>query len=75
MRYSELLAKVHEALAAELDVQSTPEAAAAFGGSVGDWPAFPDSAEALAYLKGHFQLVILSNVDRELYPQQRAPRD
>jgi 2-haloalkanoic acid dehalogenase type II len=31
---------------------------------VGEWPAFPDSAEALAYLKGHFKLIILSNVDR-----------
>ena len=28
-----------------------------------DWPAFPDSAEALAYLKKHYKLVILSNVD------------
>ena len=41
--------------------------AAAFGASVGDWPAFPDSADALAYLKGHFQLVILSNVDRKSF--------
>ena len=29
-----------------------------------DWPAFPDSAAALAYLKQHYKLVILSNVDR-----------
>ena len=29
-----------------------------------DWPAFPDSPAALAYLKQHYQLVILSNVDR-----------
>ena len=36
----------------------------AFGDSVPDWPAFPDSAEALRYLKGHFRLVILSNVHR-----------
>ena len=36
----------------------------AFGASVPEWPAFPDSAEALAYLKQHYQLVILSNVDR-----------
>ena len=36
----------------------------AFGASIQDWPAFPDSAEALGYLKQHYQLVILSNVDR-----------
>jgi len=38
--------------------------AAKFGASVGDWPAFPDTVEALSYLKQHFKLVILSNVDR-----------
>ena len=43
---------------------STDRDAAAFGASVGDWPAFPDSPEALAYLKRHYKLVILSNVDR-----------
>ena len=42
----------------------TRAADAAFGASVPDWPAFPDSAAALAYLKQHFKLVILSNVDR-----------
>ena len=36
----------------------------AFGSSVGNWPAFPDSASALGYLKQHYKLVILSNVDR-----------
>jgi 2-haloacid dehalogenase len=35
------------------------------GGSVPDWPAFPDSADALARLAKHYQLIILSNVHRE----------
>ena len=35
--------------------------------SVGDWPAFPDTAEALRYLKQHFKLIILSNVDRQSF--------
>ena len=43
-------------------------AAAAFGASVKDWPAFPDFADALAYLKQHYKLVILSNVDRARLP-------
>ena len=30
-----------------------------------DWPAFPDSAEALARLAQHYQLIILSNVHRD----------
>ncbi|MCH7708315.1 MAG: HAD hydrolase-like protein [Myxococcales bacterium] len=35
-----------------------------FSESVGRWPAFPDAPKALAELKRHFKLVILSNVDR-----------
>lgn len=38
-----------------------------FSASVGDWPAFPDSAEALAALKKRFQLVVLSNIDDDLF--------
>ena len=64
LRYSELLAKVHERLSRRFGVEPDAEEARAFGQSVGDWPAFPDTAEALAYLKQHFKLVILSNVDR-----------
>ena len=63
LRYSLLLAKVYERLAAGFGLPADP-AADAFSKSVGDWPAFPDSADALAYLKQHFRLVILSNVDR-----------
>jgi len=54
MRYPELLAEVHKVIARHFGVASNPDAAA----------AFPDSAEALAYLKQHYKLVILSNVDR-----------
>jgi 2-haloalkanoic acid dehalogenase type II len=64
LKYGELLTRVHARLAAEWGVAADPAANAAFGASVGDWPAFPDSAEALAHLKRHFKLVILSNVDR-----------
>lgn len=64
LRYSELLEKVHEGLCDRLGVEPNAAEAAALGASVGDWPAFPDSAEALNYLKRHFKLVILSNVDR-----------
>ncbi len=34
-----------------------------YGRSIGDWRAFADSAAALNYLKQHYKLVILSNVD------------
>ncbi len=64
LRYPELLARVHGALAQRFGVPADAAAAQAFGGSVRDWPAFPDSADALAYLKRHYRLVILSNIDR-----------
>lgn len=64
MPYAALLAAVHRQLAAEWDTATTPAEDAEFGASVGDWPAFPDTAEALGYLKRHHRLVILSNVDR-----------
>ena len=63
LRYSELLARVAAELGRELGAHPTAEEARAFGGSVPDWPAFPDSAQALAHLRRHFMLVVLSNVD------------
>jgi 2-haloacid dehalogenase len=35
------------------------------GDSVPDWPAFPDSAAALASLAAHYRLIIVSNVHRD----------
>ena len=62
--YPELLARVHGTIAADFDLAPEAAAAGAFGRSVADWPPFPDSAAALAYLKQHYKLVVLSNVDR-----------
>jgi 2-haloacid dehalogenase len=64
MRYPDLLAEVHRGFAERFDITPDPAAAKKFGESVEDWPAFSDSAQALAYLKEHYKLVILSNVDR-----------
>ena len=62
--YPEILAGVHAAIAREWGVDPDAGLARGFGGSVPDWPAFADSAEALRYLKRHYRLVILSNVHR-----------
>ena len=63
MKYSDLLAIVYRRLAEEWGVAVSWSDCQTYGRSVADWPAFPDSAEALAYLKNHYRLVILSNVD------------
>ena len=67
MVYSDLLATVHARLARAWDVTVDAADHARFGASVPQWPAFPDSTDALTYLKQHYQLVILSNVDRESF--------
>ena len=64
-RYGELLAVVYKRLAEEWGVAADWKEAQAYGQSIKDWPAFADSALALRYLKKHYKLVILSNVDNE----------
>lgn len=62
--YPDVLAEVFRALGRHFGRSVSDAEAGAFGQSVKDWPAFPDSATALAYLKRHYKLAILSNVDR-----------
>ncbi len=44
----------------------------AFGGSVADWPAFPDSAAALARLHERFTLGVITNCDDDLFAASEA---
>ena len=67
LHYRKVLEMVHDAFAAEFDLASTRDLATDFGNSVAHWPAFPDTADALRYLKTRFKLVILSNIDRESF--------
>ena len=62
-KYYDLLAVVYRRLAEEWGVEVTWEECEAYGLSVRQWPAFEDSREALAYLKQHFKLVVLTNTD------------
>lgn len=63
-RYPEVLAEVMRRIGDDVGAEVTADQAATFGASVGDWPAFDDSADALARLSTRFALIILSNVDR-----------
>src|SRR2546426_6789663 len=67
LRYREILAGGLRSIAAGLGTTVTDDEAAAFGGSVVDWPAFPDSAAALARLKTRFRLGVLTNCDDDLF--------
>ena len=70
--YRDVLAVVYRRLAEEWAVPAAWDDCAAYGRSVGDWPAFPDSPAALAYLQRHFRLVILSNVDNASFAASNA---
>lgn len=65
--YREVLAGVLDAMLASHGAAATPEERAAFGGSVADWPAFPDSATALARLHERFKLAVITNCDDDLF--------
>ena len=67
MRYSDLLSIVYKRLAEQWNISVTPDECELYGASVKNWPAFPDSADALQYLKQHYRLVILSNVDNQSF--------
>lgn len=67
MKYSELLAIVYKRLGEEWGVPAPWADCQAYGNAIKDWPAFADSVAALAYLKQHYKLVILSNVDNESF--------
>ena len=62
-KYFDLLAVVYRRLAEEWGVEVAWEECQAYGLSVRQWPAFDDSRAALAYLKQHFKLVVLTNTD------------
>jgi 2-haloacid dehalogenase len=72
MIYADVLAAVHRQIAAEWGIETSGEDSAAFAASIVDWPAFADSPAALEYLKRHYKLVILSNVDRKSFRSSNA---
>jgi 2-haloacid dehalogenase len=66
-RYREVLGEGVRRVARGHGVEATPDEARAFGGSVGDWPAFPDSAAALGRLAKRFRLGVITNCDDDLF--------
>jgi 2-haloalkanoic acid dehalogenase type II len=72
MLYPEVLGEVARRLGREFGQPMTSEEARTFGASVPDWPAFPDSPEALRRLGRRARLIILSNVDRRGFAGSNA---
>jgi len=70
--YREILAVTLDGIGARLGFTPSAEERETFGGSVRDWPAFPDSSAGLRALAERFKLVILSNVDDDLFAFSKA---
>lgn len=67
--YRNVVAEAAERAAAELGLALPRQAAHRLGASVGTWPPFPDTREALQSLRHRCRLGILSNVDRDLFAE------
>jgi 2-haloacid dehalogenase len=66
-RYREVLQGTLRGIAADLGHEPDAAAVERFGGSVADWPAFPDSPGALADLAARFRLGVITNCDDDLF--------
>src|SRR6266702_1422614 len=65
--YPAIVARSMRDLGRDLGAEVSDQDAQAMAGSVPGWPAFPDSRDALTALAGRYQLIILSNVDRDSF--------
>jgi 2-haloalkanoic acid dehalogenase type II len=72
MPYPDILARVYNQLAVQWDLTSAPGESERFGQSIGNWPAFEDTAESLRILKQHAKIFILSNVNRASFALSNA---
>lgn len=73
--YPDILDGVLRRIGKDNDLPVSDQDATTFGTSVGNWPAFPDSHDALLALQQHFKLIILSNVDRASFKRSNARLD
>jgi 2-haloacid dehalogenase len=65
--YRDILGTACRGVCGDLGIEPTADEVAGFAGSVGDWPAFPDSAAALAALQRRFKLAVITNCDDDLF--------
>jgi 2-haloacid dehalogenase len=71
--YRDVLREAMGRIAASFGKTARTEEREALGNSVGDWPVFPDTVQALRALKNWHKLMVVSNVDRESFART-APK-
>jgi 2-haloacid dehalogenase len=67
VKYREVLRRVTRRFGDHFGFTSTNAEVDRFADSVGDWPLFDDTNEALRRLSEHFRLAVVSNVDDDLF--------
>ncbi len=67
--YREILETCMRRMAARLAVSLDDHQAQAFVNTIGNWPPFPDSVNALARLKRRYKLGVISNIDDDMFAQ------
>jgi 2-haloacid dehalogenase len=65
--YRAVLGSVIDGLGQRLDFTPTAEERASLAKSIANWPPFPDTVEALQRLAQRYKLVIISNIDDDLF--------
>src|SRR5262245_53663175 len=65
--YRQILREILQAMAAEYDLSLSEPGEDLLSASLGSWPPFPDTVPALGQLKKCFGLVVLSNIDGDLF--------
>lgn len=70
--YRAVLAQALREVGARYGAEPSAEQQARFAGSVPDWPAFPDSPQALARLQRRYRLVPITNCDDDLFAGSAA---
>ena len=65
--YRKVLANVLQRFGKRLAFTPKESELEGFSDSIGQWPAFPDTVDALQALAEHFELAVVSNIDDELF--------
>lgn len=65
--YREVLREALVGLAKGTGVEPSSEEVEEFPFTIRDWPAFPDTRETLTRLKEKYRLIVLSNIDDDLF--------
>lgn len=71
IRYREVLQSVVRSFASRFQFEATPAEIGSLHESVRGWRPFPDTVDALGELQSHYKLVVISNIDDDLFAETR----